>query len=701
MGVLELVRQRPVARLRTIARAVAALFTCAAEIPRAGSAVRRLWPSLPLLVLLASTGADAQPHTGPIATRADNTQTDAGTSVLVVHSYSRALAWTEAMDDAIQDTLRSSGQAMEVLTEYLDTKRHPLADIEPALVRLLELKYRDIEPALVITTDNSAFDFVVRHRGIFNDAPLVFAGLNNFDAAWAPPGSNITGVVEKVDLKGTIALIRDLQPDLTTLAVVTDEVPTGKLHREAAIKLFDANDPVISDLILRDLSGITADELKSELELLDPDSAVLHMSLYRDTAGLTFTAEEGIEFVLAHTDRPVYVLWDFMVIGGVVGGHVISGAEQGRVAAALALDLLAGAAPDEIPVRTRSPNESLINWPAVEKFHLELSAIDDTTRILNHPTTFYERHRLSIALTSAALLLLLVTVITGSIVIRRMRITNQHLLASRARIREQNANLARLNADLSDFAFSASHDLKSPVVNALGSIDLAIVHIRKGEYEKACDMLGRAVQGCDRIVTRAEALLRFATGNAGAISPEPVNFPSLVAQTWEAIAAPSTIVLSEDHRDDGEVFVVRSALSLILENLLSNAVKHRDPMQKHGNVQVRSWRGGDRFVFTVQDDGIGIPSDRHADVGRPFRHFGSAVSDGSGLGLMLVRHYVSRIGGCLTFTSEPGHGTTFIIGMPHAAGARPPGAGPVADIDVAKHTGWLSRRNRWHLAQHP
>lgn len=568
------------------------------------------------------------------------------------------------MDDAIQEGLDSSPQPLEVMTEFFDTKRHDLDAIEPFLVDLLTAKYRSVETAVVVVTDNDAFDFVSRHRSIFANAPVVFAGINNFEPEWAPPGSNITGVVEAADLRGTIALIRRLQPDLAELAVVSDEVSTGKLHRAAVIDLFDSNDPVVDGLVLNDLSGITAGGLALELGRLGSDAAVLHMSLYKDTAGRPFTAEDGIAFVVDRTTRPVYVLWDFMVVNGAIGGHVMSGAEQGRVAAELALDVVDGVPISRLPVITVSPNETVLDWNAFKAKGLDPSSVEGEARFMGRPPSLYQQYRRYVWGAVATIAVLVVAVVVGLAVIGHLRHIQQHLMASRAQIRDQNRRLTQLNADLSDFAFTASHDLKSPVLNALGSIQLAMIHIDHHEPDEANGLLERAITSCERIVHRVEALMRFAVGDPHARTPVPVDFSALVVETWQSFDVPDSIVLIQDHRSQEPVMVVRSVLSMVLDNLLSNAVKHRDPTAGQGSVSVRSWRQGERFVFSVEDDGVGISEADYANVGRPFCRFGDPVIEGSGLGLMLVKHYLTRIGGHLHFTSEPGRGTTFVVDLP-------------------------------------
>ncbi len=107
-----------------------------------------------------------------------------------------------------------------------------------------------------------------------------------------------------------------------------------------------------------------------------------------------------------------------------------------------------------------------------------------------------------------------------------------------------------------------------------------------------------------------------------------------------------------------------SMLDLIFENLLSNAVKYT---AKGGKVSLSALLSGDNNVsILVSDTGIGIPKSEKKHIFQSFYRASNAVVSqemGSGLGLMLTRQLVQRLGGKLTFESEEGKGTTFALSL--------------------------------------
>ena len=131
----------------------------------------------------------------------------------------------------------------------------------------------------------------------------------------------------------------------------------------------------------------------------------------------------------------------------------------------------------------------------------------------------------------------------------------------------------------------------------------------------------------------------------------------------------------------------RSMMNLIFENLLSNAIKYTP---EGGEVTLSALSDDNKVArICVSDTGIGIPKDDKKHIFKSFFRASNAVNSqemGSGLGLMLTRMLVQRLGGTLTFESEEGKGTTFTLTLPLTGGPATPSV-PAAVTSVSpKHT---------------
>lgn len=224
-----------------------------------------------------------------------------------------------------------------------------------------------------------------------------------------------------------------------------------------------------------------------------------------------------------------------------------------------------------------------------------------------------------------------------------------------------------------DFVSSVSHELRTPLTSVAGYLDLAVddpdlpPHIR-GYLEVAERNAGRLRILIDNLLSAA----RTAT-DAG--TWEPVDLRDVVDDVVESQsprAADREIDIAVEAQG---VTVVRGdvgRLTQVVDNIVSNAVKYS---HTGGHVRVELGDGPARRVrLTVRDDGPGIAV---AAQGQLFSRFYRAPEvrhtavQGTGLGLHISRQIVEALGGTITLSSEPGHGTRVEVLLPAAEKGTP------------------------------
>jgi|GEM_PF-718565 len=226
------------------------------------------------------------------------------------------------------------------------------------------------------------------------------------------------------------------------------------------------------------------------------------------------------------------------------------------------------------------------------------------------------------------------------------------------KILRQSSELARSNQDLESFAYAASHDLQEPLRGMLGYLQLLQRQFQKEMAPKAVHYLEQAIASGGRMRTLMEALLQYSRiGRTSQL--HPIRLESLL----DAIAADLHAALEEcgaELRYDNLPTVQYDALELrqVFQNLISNAVKFRT--EAPPLIRVAAEKRDDGWVFSVSDNGIGIPEEFHGKLFQLFQRLHSrAAYPGSGIGLALVAKAIRSHGGRIWVESNAAGGTTF------------------------------------------
>jgi PAS domain S-box-containing protein len=232
-------------------------------------------------------------------------------------------------------------------------------------------------------------------------------------------------------------------------------------------------------------------------------------------------------------------------------------------------------------------------------------------------------------------------------------------ISERKRIEEE---LERSNKELDEFAYVASHDLRSPLEG--------IKNLAKWIAEDNDDILPDASkrhleqmqQRMDRLDLLLSDLLEYSrAGRVHGVIME-VDTANLVAD-MAAVLSPAAGFQISSHGDMPKLRTARTPLEQVLRNLIDNAVKHHDG--EGGTVKV-SCRDADEFYeFAVTDDGPGIAPEFHDQIFKLFETLKPRDEvEGSGMGLSVIRKIVESYGGKVTVESPGDRGTTFRFTWP-------------------------------------
>jgi len=381
--------------------------------------------------------------------------------VLFINSYHRGYAWSDSIEEGVREAFAASGKTIEISYEYLDSRRFAFGKQMGAIAEAMAIKYADYRPDLILVADNAAFDFAIKYRArLFPDQPIVFCGYNLFRPEVLQGITNVTGVNEEMNVAGTIDLALSVQPRTHNLVFVTSTGDDTNRRISAMLEpeLRSRGDRDHNILVLKDTSLETLGRRLSELSAAT--LVFLSGQVSDQAGGRALTPVENGRLVSAISPFPVYTFWDFHLNTGVLGGRILTGRDQGRAAADLALRILAGTSADAIPVLMTSPTTDIFDDQVMRRFGISRSALPAEAMIINQPFSVWEAYRWPII--GGVALLVVETLLIG-LLLASMRERRQALAALAAersslelRVAERTRDLAAANAQLARLSMTDS-----------------------------------------------------------------------------------------------------------------------------------------------------------------------------------------------------------------------------------------------------
>ncbi|MEZ7198131.1 PAS domain S-box protein [Pseudodesulfovibrio karagichevae] len=311
--------------------------------------------------------------------------------ILLLNSFHQGFLWTDEVNRGLMDVLRPRETGITMHVEYMDTMRVEFNDhYEQQLMNVYAHKYRGVNLDLILATDNAAYDLLRRHHDeLFPGIPVVFGGVNFFRPDQLDNYAMFTGVAEVLDARQTIDCGLRLRPGARTVYVINDYTCTGVAVRKSIEEQLLGLDPNVT-VMFSGNSELSA--ILKHVEGLPSNSLILLSVFNRDKDGRFYDKNEVAEAVSARARVPVFGILDADLGHGIVGGMLANGHDQGQAMAQIALHVMAGRAPREIPVLQGSAYAPKFDYAQLKRFDLNLASLPAGSDIRNRPDSFYREH---------------------------------------------------------------------------------------------------------------------------------------------------------------------------------------------------------------------------------------------------------------------------------------------------------------------
>jgi PAS domain S-box-containing protein len=224
--------------------------------------------------------------------------------------------------------------------------------------------------------------------------------------------------------------------------------------------------------------------------------------------------------------------------------------------------------------------------------------------------------------------------------------------------------LQKVNFELDNFVYHASHDLRSPLRSILGLINILRIEDNDKARMNCVDMIEGSIKRLDNLVQDLLSMSRNNRVNdpqANVSLMNEINYS--FANFYHVSDTKNLNLVTRVHQPLPFISDI-TRVRIILNNLISNAIKYRSYERECSFIYIDVEVTEEEAVFTIEDNGEGIPESKLPNIFDMFVR-ASESSDGSGLGLYIVKNVLEKLNGTITLESTENVGTKFTVRLPN------------------------------------
>lgn len=258
----------------------------------------------------------------------------------------------------------------------------------------------------------------------------------------------------------------------------------------------------------------------------------------------------------------------------------------------------------------------------------------------------------------------------------KLKLLNEELVQQNIQLEQQEAEqqatleeLSERNFELDQLMYKTSHDLRSPLSSIMGLVNLANLDDNTDNHKQYLEKIEGRIKKLDDFIS---SMLNYARVNRAEVSTEKINLKSIAETSireLEYLDNFHTVEIRIECKGQPVITSDLLRIRIIFSNIISNAYKYYNPDVK-SRLGIRITRKKAAVEIEFKDNGIGIKPEHKAKIFNMF-YRATERSQGSGLGMYIVKQAVEKLNGEITLTSEYGEGTTIHIILPLSLKVKP------------------------------
>lgn len=238
------------------------------------------------------------------------------------------------------------------------------------------------------------------------------------------------------------------------------------------------------------------------------------------------------------------------------------------------------------------------------------------------------------------------------------------LKKSEERLKKQNAELEKVNHELDQFVYSASHNLRAPLLSVKGL--LSLIELDDTDASTRKRFIGEIYKSIQRLDATIKDIIDYSKNARLDLMPVHIDLEALIQNTHEDLKfyENNSVLVELQVNKSSDFYSDERRLKSIIHNILSNSVKYSDPAKETSRLCIEINVDSQNCALIFSDNGKGISPENQSRVFEMF-YRGTTERSGSGLGLYIVKEMTERIGGTIQLQSTLGEGTTITLTLPN------------------------------------
>lgn len=236
-------------------------------------------------------------------------------------------------------------------------------------------------------------------------------------------------------------------------------------------------------------------------------------------------------------------------------------------------------------------------------------------------------------------------------------------------LKKRTEDLQKANEELTRFVYSASHELKAPLMTIIGVLKVADMDQNRAD-DMYLNMIEKSVKNLDLFVKN---IVNYYKNSRIEESLSEINFDQILDENIKSFDGLNGINFAIDIVNLSPFKSDDFRIKVILNNILSNAIKYQKKDNPEKRIEIKIHTSPEKADIHISDNGIGIQEKHLQSIFKMFFR-GTHYSDGSGIGLYIAKEAIDKLNGSIRVESEEGKFTRFMIEIPNSLARSPQAA---------------------------